>query len=138
MIREELRQLKTAPRDLRRFGLLVGGVFVVLSLVLWLRHKPAFPWLFAPGLALVLLGTLFPRTLKYAYLGWMALAFALGTVVSTLLLTVFYFLVVTPIGLLSRLAGKDFLRLKLDHQASSYWMPRPRTPRKPHDYERQF
>lgn len=138
MIREELRQLKTAPRDLRRFGLLVGGVFLVLSLMLWLRHKPAFPWLLAPGLALVAAGLLLPRALRHVYLGWMAMAFTLGLVVSTLLLAVFYFLVVTPIGLLARLAGKDFLRLKLNRQAASYWIPRPGPPRKPADYEKQF
>ena len=42
MIWQDIKQLKTGPRDLRRFGLLVGGVFAVLGILLWLRGKGHF------------------------------------------------------------------------------------------------
>ena len=139
MIREELKQLSTTPRDLRKFGLLVGGVFAAIGVWLVIRHKPAGPWFVAPGALLMLLGLAVPKTLKAVYLGWMAMAITLGIVVSTLLLTFFYFLVITPIGLAARLLGKDFLSRKLDRAARSYWLPRDRSiPRKPADFERQF
>jgi uncharacterized BrkB/YihY/UPF0761 family membrane protein len=139
MIREELKQLSTTPRDLRKFGLLVGGVFAAIGVWFLLRHKPAGPWFVAPGALLMLLGLAVPKTLKAVYLGWMAMAITLGIVVSTVLLTFFYFLVITPIGLAARLLGKDFLSRKLDRGAKSYWLPRDRSvPRKPADYEQQF
>jgi hypothetical protein len=139
MLREELKQLSTTPRDLRKFALLVGGVFAAIGAWLLLKHKPAGPWFVGPGALLMLLGLAVPKILKPVYLGWMAMALVLGLVVSTVILTLFFFLVMTPIGLMARLLGKDFLSLKLDRAASSYWLPRDRAvTRKPADYERQF
>jgi len=139
MIREELKQLSTTPRDLRKFGLVVGGVFLLLGLWFLLRHKPVWPYLLSPGALLVVFGLVAPRALRQVYLGWMAMAFVLGLVVSTLLLTLFFFLVITPVSLLARLFGKDFLSLRLDRAAPSYWLSRERgAPRQAVDYERQY
>ncbi len=138
MIREDLKQLKTGPRDLRKFGLLVGGVLTILGLLYCWRGKPVYPYLLAPGLALMLLGAVLPRTLKYIYIGWMAMAFALGFVISHVILTLFFFLVITPIGLVARLAGKDFLHRKLNRNGASYWVPRQRKPSTRAEYEQQF
>ncbi len=139
MLLKDIKDLKTGTRELRNFGLLVGGVFAALGLLALWRGKPVYPWLLTPGLALVVLGAVLPRTLKYVYIAWMTLALILGFIVSHVILTVFFFLVITPIGLVARLAGKDFLRLKLDRQAKSYWIPRERKESKTAaDYERQF
>jgi hypothetical protein len=135
---DEIKSLSTKTRDLRKFGLLVGGVFLVLGgLTLW-RQKPIAPWLLTPGVILFFLGLILPRSLKLIYIGWMAMAFALGLIVSSILLTIFYYVVVTPIGLVARLVGKDFLSLKLDSKAQSYWVPRDKTVHTAANYEQQF
>lgn len=137
-IREDIRQLQTDPRTLRKFGLMVGGVFLVLGgLFLW-RQKAIGPWLFWPGVPLVVLGAILPHSLKFVYLAWMSVAFVLGFVVAHVILTLFFYLVVTPIGLAARLAGKDFLSLKLDRNAASYWLSRTDKSKPGADYERQF
>lgn len=137
-IRDDLKQLKTGDRDLRKFGLLVGGVFAALGVIVLLRHKAHYPYFLWPGVTLVLFGAIFPRALKSVYLIWMSLAFVLGFVISHVILGVFFFLVITPIGLLARLFGKDFLSLKLDRRAASYWIPRDRKIQTPAQYEQQF
>jgi len=139
MIREELSRLDRSPRALRRFGLVVGGVFALLALVAWWRGRAWWPWLAWPGGVLLGLGAVAPTLLRPVQLAWMSLALVLGTVVSTVLLTLLFFLGVTPIGWLARLRGKDFLRRRLDSQAVTYWLPRERgrTPGRA-DYERQF
>jgi hypothetical protein len=138
LVREELKNLKREPRDLRKFGLMVGGVFLVLGLWFLFRHKPWHAWFWLPGSLLVLFGAMAPRALKHIYTGWMAFAFSLGMVVSAVLLTLFFYLVVTPIGLVARLFGKDFLARKRCN-ASSYWLRRPGSgPKQPAQYERQF
>src|SRR5436309_2272290 len=124
MIHKEIQQLSTRPSELRKFGLMIGGVFLLLGgFCLW-RHKAAWPWLVAPGALLVVLGFRAPSSLRQLYLAWMALAFALGLVVSSALLTSFFFLILTPIAWVARLCGKDFLSLRLDPQAKSYWLLR--------------
>ena len=137
-IRADLEKLKTGARDLRKFGLMVGGVFILVSVLLVLRHKSAYPFFLGAGLVLTALGAIWPRALKYIYLGWMALAFTLGFVMSNLILTLFFFLVVTPIGLVARLFGKDFLARKWHTQAASYWIHCPNDPKAVESYERQF
>jgi hypothetical protein len=69
----------------------------------------------------------------------MSLALVLGLLVSTLLLALLFYLVVTPVGLLARLCGKDFLQRRISRGAASYWIRRdPSVVRTPDDYERQF
>jgi hypothetical protein len=138
MIRDEIKQLKTGTRELRKFGLLVGGVFALLGVILLLRHRATAPYFLIAGALLILPGLIVPRGLKSIYIAWMSLAIVLGFVVSGVLLILFFFLVITPIGLVARCLGNDFLNLKLDRPAASYWIPRERKPKNPPEYERQF
>ncbi len=137
-IREDIKQLKTSDRDLRKFGLMVGGVLIVIGLLFLFRHKTRTPYFVWPGAALVVFGTILPRILKWIYIAWMSVAFVLGFVMAHVILTLLFYLVITPIGLVARLAGKDFLSLKQDRAAKSYWIPRPQKPKTAADYERQF
>jgi hypothetical protein len=138
MIIEEIRKLKTGERELRKFGWLIGGVLSALAIIMWLRHKSYFPYFLAPGIALIVFGFLLPKALKYIYIAWMSVAIALGFVVSNVILTIFFFFMITPIGLITRLLGKDFLTLKIDREAPTYWIPRERARKTPAEYERQF
>jgi len=139
MILKDLKELKTGKPELRKFGLLVGGVFLALGLLFLLRHKAQYPWFLIPGILLVLAGTAVPGVLKPVYLAWMSVAIILGFIVSNVILTLFFFLVVTPIGLVARASGKDFLRLRLEPKARTYWIPRERrSPKTQAEYEQQF
>ncbi len=139
MTQKDPQQVPTTTRELRKFGLLVGGVFLLLGgLCLW-RHKPAGPWFLTPGVLLVLLGLIAPRALRTVYGAWMGLASIMGLIVSTVILSIFYYLVITPIAVMGRLFGKDFLSQKRDPGVKSYWLPRDRSAaRKPADYEQQY
>ena len=137
-IREDIKQLKTGERDLRKFGLLVGGVFAVLGILFLIRHKTHYPYFLIPGVVLLVFGATFPRALRTIYIAWMAVAVVLGFVMAHVILTVFFFLVITPIGLVARLFGKDFLGRKLDGQAATYWIRREQKSKTPANYEQQF
>jgi hypothetical protein len=139
MIAEEIRQLAPNRRELRKFGLVVGGVFGALGLLLLARGRTSAPWFLAPGTVLLFFGALWPRVLKPVYIVWMSLAIVLGFAVSQVILTLVFFLVFAPLGLVARCAGRDFLNRKLDPQAASYWVRRERRGNQsPADYERQF
>jgi hypothetical protein len=137
-IRQQINDLKTDTPNLRKFGLLVGGVALLIGLVLLLRHKTNYPYLIWPGAILIAFGAVWPGTLKYLYIAWMTLAFALGFIMSHVILTLFFFLLVTPISLLARLVGKDFLNRKLDLQATTYWIPREAKAKTPESYQQQY
>jgi hypothetical protein len=138
--REQLKKLlKATPGDLRKFGLMVGGVLLGGGLVLGLQHKSWWACFVALGALLVIAGAILPGALKWIYVGWMMLAMITGTVVSTALLTILFCAVVTPVGWIARLAGKDFLRQRIEPNAPSYWIVRdPSKSRQKLQHERQF
>jgi hypothetical protein len=137
-IRADLEKLKTGDRDLRKFGLTVGGVFVLLGVLLLLRHKLNYSFFLGTGATLTAFGVIWPRALKYVYIAWMAFSFTLGFVMSNLVLTGLFFLFVTPIALLARLFQNDFLAQKKGKQTTSYWIQRARETEGAERYERQF
>jgi hypothetical protein len=139
MIREELRQLDQSPRALRSFGRLVGGVLLVFAALGGWRAQSWWPWVAGPGLTLFLLGVLAPRSLRWPHRAWMTLALIMGTVMGTVLLTLVFFLGVTPLGWLARVSGRDFLRRQRTEREPTYWLARDRSAKPGRaDYERQF
>ena len=116
------------PRELRTFGKVIALGFPILAALLgasaWLRSHawPAWTlWLGGIGLAVGLVGMFVPRAARPLYLVWMALGCGLGLVVSNVVLAAIYFIVVTPIGLALRLAGRDPLRRAFERGRASYW-----------------
>jgi hypothetical protein len=117
---------------------MVGGGFIFLGVLLLLRHRSSYLAFCGAGALLAVFGVIWPRALKYVYIAWMALAFTLGFVMSNVILTLFFFLFVTPIGLLARLFQKDFLSRKWDKRGASYWIQYGREVGTANTYERQF
>ena len=136
-ISEEYQKLDRSPRALRRFGFMVGSVILLLGCVLWWRQRGAGWPLISIGTVLVLAAAVAPRTLKWVQGPWMILALALGWVMTRVLLTIVFYLVVTPVGLLQRLFGKRVIEVALRTDEASYWQARTASPT-PEEYEKQF
>jgi len=64
----DLQQLWTWTRDLRKFGLVVGDVFLLLGGWSLFQNKPAGPYFLTPGVLLVVFGLVAPRSFKIACL----------------------------------------------------------------------
>lgn len=138
----EVRELDTSRGRLRSFALVVGGALLGLAtLVAWHRgwEVEGLPvWLAAAGLLLALAGIAVPSRLKPLYRLWMGVAVFLGYVMTRVLLTVVYFLVVTPIGLGMRLLGKDPLDRSPRSEATSFWKIREEPPGPPERLEEYY
>jgi hypothetical protein len=108
----------------RAFGLVFAAAFFLVAL--WpLFHKEPFRW-WACAVAGVFLVIALARPALLAVLNrmWMKLGILLGKIVSPVALGLLFFLILTPLGAIMRLVGKDPLRLKFDPSASSYWIRR--------------
>ena len=137
-IKEEYQQLDRSPRALRRFGLVIGSALLLLgALLLWRHHRWAGLLFASLGTFLLILAGVAPLLLKWIHGPWMILSLALGWIVTRILLTIAFFLIVMPIGLLQRLFGKRPLETAFRTVATSYWQPRATQPL-PADYEKQF
>jgi len=88
-------------------------------------RKPIPSYLFG-FLSIIGIGfILMPRRLKRVYATWLTLAHFLGTIVTALVLTLAYYLVITPSALIKRLFSGRPLPVEPDRKASSYWVVRP-------------
>jgi hypothetical protein len=118
-------------KALRHFGLIVGGAFGVVAVwpTLFRGAAPRW-WVLAVAVVLALAALLAPRSLAVVHRMWMGLAEILGRINSVILLSVVFYLVVTPMGVVMRLAGKDSMCRGFDRAAPTYRVrrrPRPAT-----------
>ena len=88
-------------------------------------------------LVFFVLGLILPITMKYPYKGWMFLGTIMGFIVMRILLSLSYFLVVTPIALYFRLTGRDILKLKKE-KVDSYWQEYDAHPKTIERYRKLF
>jgi len=130
---------KKSLRAEREFGLIVGGVFVLLSCWWLYRGKflSAAQVTLPLGALLVLLGLVFPKALVFPNKGWMMLAQGLSFVSTRIILGLVFFLIITPIGFVKRLSGWDPLNRRAG-QSLSYWKPYSERQRDPRHYEKMF
>lgn len=133
-----LRIGELSAANLRKFGLTVGAAFAFLGGVSWWRgHELPPRILWTIGALLFVPGLLIPTILGPVHRGWMAFAMVLGHINTRIILTVLFYLVFTPIGLIMRLF-RDPLNRSLRHQTDTQWIKRSLEPSDPERYERQF
>ena len=138
MISEEIKNIKSGKRELRQFGFTIGLVLGLLGLWFLWREKGGGYLLLIISTLFLSLGLILPRLLKPLHKLWMTIAVLLGWLMTRIILIILFYLGVTPIGLLAKLSGKDFLNRKFTREAQSYWIQRKATTTDKRNYENQF
>ena len=135
---EEIENIKSSKKDLRKFGITVGSVLVVLAIVFYFLDRSYFIYFGAAGLVLIIMGFISPVILKPLNKVWMGLAVVLGWLSSRVILIVVFYLVLTPISLIAKISGKKFLDLKYKSEKDSYWIKREIIKPDRSSYEKQY
>lgn len=138
LIKEELKKSDLSEKSLRKFGFTISVPFLIIAV--WLYFSHAIYYIFFAGLAAVfiLMSVFSPSALRQVYIVWMGIAFILGYIMTRIILTILFYLVMMPIGIILRLTGKDLLKLKISGEEKTYWEKRTITKKTPSDYEKQF
>ena len=122
----------------RSFGVVFAVVFTIIGL--WpLISSPNVRW-WSLAIAFAFAGVAFVRPSLLAPLNrlWLKFGLLLNRIVSPLVMGLLFFVVITPIGLIMRAAGKDLLNLKFDPKANSYWIEREPPGPAPESIKNQF
>ena len=138
MLKDEFKHIKETKRELRKFGLTVGIVLVLIAALLFYFEKASAIYFGVIGAFLIFAGLIYPKILKPLNKVWMGLAIVLGYIMSRVILTILFYIVLTPISFIARIFGKKFMMLKYDKSAKTYWEKRSVIQKKQIDYERQF
>jgi hypothetical protein len=129
-------KLKEEPKEWLKFTAVMALVAGIVAVLLFRRKVISVETLTGVGMALVLvlgLCALRPRWFRGFYRVGMTLSFRVGQLLGWVWLTLFFLLVLTPLGLLLRAFGKDLLAMKR-RKTNTYW----RAARPPGDFDRQF
>jgi len=138
MISEEIKNIKSGRSELRKFGITIGIVLGLLGgFFLW-RGKTYYSTFFIISILFLFLGLVLPVLLKPIQKIWMVLAILMGWFMTRIILIILFYLIVTPIGLLARLFGKDFLNTKFNKNPDSYWISKKTITFDKRNYENQF
>jgi hypothetical protein len=135
---EELKNIKSEKSDLRKFGLTVGIVLMIIAGLLFWKTKESSQIFFGVGAIILLTTITIPVILKPVYSIWMVLGIIIGWIMTRLILSLLFYIIFTSIGLTSRLFGKQFLELRWDKSKESYWNFRTNEHQKKENYENQF
>lgn len=117
----------TDVKELRKFGLLFGGVIGLVfgvAMPLWRRGEIFLPAVIV-GAIFFLAGVVYPRILFYPQKLWLKVGEILGWINSRIILGFIFFIVLTPIAAIMKMMRKDAMRRKPDPEAPSYRIESP-------------
>lgn len=130
-------RLKEKPIEWIKFTAVIGLVVNIILWLLWWREElPVAAPVTTAVIALlaVITASFRPHWFRGFYRGGMSFSFQIGQVIGKILLTLFFFIFVTPLGLLLRLRGKDLLLLKKTPDDKTYW----HTGKNDREFDRMF
>ena len=135
---DDLKNIRTDNKAIRDFGILIGFILLIITGILFYKERESYILIFWLGIAFIGLGLGMPIILKPFYSIWMYFAVVLGWFMTRLILGLLFYIVVSPISLISRLFGKEFLDLKTSSLNRSYWNYKNSQRTSHQDFEKQF
>ena len=124
----------------RNFGIVMAVAITVVGLIRWALHGfAALPmWFFYVAAAFLVLGLAAPRVLQPVLYVWIKFGLVMNWVMTRVLLTVAFFVLIVPTRAGLWIAGKDPLNRAWDPQAATYWEPAEEQPAELDRYRNQF
>ncbi len=122
----------------RGFGLVFAGFFGLLTAFSLWHHSWAWHWTLPVAVAFLVVALVYPKILNPLNRAWLKFGLLLYKVMNPLILGLLFFVTIMPIGLVMRAFGKDFLRLKIDRDAKTYWVERTPPGPPPQSMRNQF
>ncbi len=105
----------------KSFGLVFFVVFFLIALYPLVNNQNIRFWSLSISFVFLILGLMNSKILTPLNKLWFKLGIFLGKIISPFIMGMIFFLVVTPIGFIMRILGKDLLNLKYNHN-KSYWI----------------
>ncbi|MDD5109061.1 MAG: SxtJ family membrane protein [Candidatus Omnitrophica bacterium] len=105
---------------LKSFGITMGFIFIVISVVLFFKHENIF-FVAIVSILFFLVAFILPSLLYPLYISWMKLALVLSWINTRLVLFLMFYFIFTPIGVILKLLRKDLLDIKINKAEKTYW-----------------
>jgi len=106
----------------KSFGIVFFVIFLVVALWPLINEGEIRIWSIVISIIFLFLGLINSKILTPLNILWFRFGILLGNIFSPIVMGIIYFGVITPIGILMKLIGKDILNLKQNKKSSTYWI----------------
>ena len=134
----QIKNISTGKSDIQKFGYTIATILLIAAGFLFFGGKEYYQNLIVISSIFFCFGLIIPIILKPLYIIWMAFAVILGWFMTRLILMILFYFILTPIGLLGKLFGYNFLENNFNSSANSYWNLRDSKSEINQGYEKQF
>ena len=110
----------------KSFGYLFFGIFLALAVWVYVKNQNLNFWLIGTSLVFLVLTLIKSKILDVLNDLWIKFGELLGKIIAPIVMSIVFFLIVTPIGLVLKIVKKDLLKLKFNND-KSYWVEKSKT-----------
>ena len=135
---DEIKKIQSSKREIKNFGLTIGLILLLIAGFLFYKENSLYLMVLYISAFFIGLGITLPKLLKPFYLIWMTFALVLGWIMTRLILSLLFFVVISFIKLIAVFLGKDFLEPYKTKKSTSYWNHRDSEIERNQDYTKQF
>jgi hypothetical protein len=136
-IKKDIKKIKYSNRLLRQFGILIGICFLIVSYFIFFKYGLSYFICIFFVLVIFTFSIFKPAIFNFAYKIWMIIAIILSWIISRIILILFFYMIMTPIGLILRIFKKDILDLRFSNSKTGYWVTKEYSTDK-NRYKKQF
>ena len=110
----------------KSFGYLFFGIFLALAVWVYVKNQNLNYWLISTSVVFLILTLIKSKLLDVLNDLWIKFGELLGKIIAPIVMSIVFFLIVTPIGLVLKIVKKDLLKLKFNND-KSYWIEKSKT-----------
>ena len=106
----------------KKFGIALGIILSIIATILFIKEKSLYIYFYGAGIFFIVAALAVPIFVKPVFILFLYIAHVMGWVMTRVILSALFYLVITPIGLILKLFGKKFLDMKFSQEKESYWI----------------
>ena len=106
----------------KKFGIALGIILSIIATILFIKEKSLYIYFYGAGLFFIVAALVVPIVVKPVFILFLYIAHVLGWVMTRVILSILFYLVITPIGHILKLFGKKFLDMEFSREKESYWI----------------
>ena len=134
----EIKNITAENREIFKFTILISVVFHIINCILFYKDISINQPLIIFAFLLPAIGKLLPVIVKPVYIIWMVLATIIGWIMTRIILSLLFYLILSPLAAISKLFRTSPLFYFKDGKHSSYWNKIDNKSKKIQDLEKQF
>ena len=112
---------KAEIKELKKFSITISLIFIFIGVILYLNNNSLYLYFIIVPLIFILIGQFFTSRIRPVFKFWMFIALMLGSVMTRLNLGLVYYVIISPIAIISKLFGRKYLEKTFNKKDSTYW-----------------